>query len=927
MRLKKSPGDKGVAVFRVLLVEDNPGDARLIEEHLEGNSGVRFELAGRAGRLQDALELIDRGIADVVLLDLTLPDSHGRETFDKLHQHAPHLPVIVLSGLDDQELALQLVHEGAQDYLVKNEINHALLTRAMRYALERVNAEKALAHERDLLHTLLDHLPDRIYFKDQQSHFIQASQSLAKLHHLQGRMDVIGRSDFDFFAPEHARQAFEDEQRVMREGQPIINKLEEETWPDGHKTWAITSKLPLRDEHGKIIGTFGISRDITYLKRVEAALAEERDLLHTLLDHLPDRIYFKDEKSRFLRVSKSMVQMHRLKSAVELMGKTDFDLFTREHAQPAFEDEQRVMRTGKPITDKVEKETWADGHITWALTSKMPLRDKQGNIIGTFGLSRDITELKKIEAALAAERNLLNNLINNLPDRIFVKDTQARYVVSNAAHRAFLGVDAPEKVIGKRAEDFIPREIGEELTRADLAIMASGQPVIDQEESVAGADCRMRWHLATKVPLRDHEGKITGLVCITRDITEVKKIEAALAAERNLLHSLINNLPDRIYVKDTQARYLIDNTAQWKFMGAGKSEEMIGKRAEDLLPKEVGERLSRVDIEIMALGKAVINQEESLAGTDGKPRWHLATKVPLRDHEGKVTGLVCISRDITEQKLAEEKLKAANASLSEAVADLKKAHEDLRSVQMQLIEAEKLKSIGRLAAGVAHEVKNPLAIIIMAVDYLSQEKFAEGSNAPAILHDIADAVKRADLVIRGLLDFSAPKRLSMEEGDLNAIIRQSLRLVRGEMAKGKFHVVEELQPDLPRLHMDPIKIGQVFVNLFTNAVHAMKDGGTLTARTYSKQLTGVGPNVGDSRSESFRVGETIVVAEVEDTGHGIPEDKLTKVFEPFYTTKPTGEGSGLGLSVTKTIIDLHGGTISMHNKDTGGVKVVVTFRA
>jgi signal transduction histidine kinase len=140
-------------------------------------------------------------------------------------------------------------------------------------------------------------------------------------------------------------------------------------------------------------------------------------------------------------------------------------------------------------------------------------------------------------------------------------------------------------------------------------------------------------------------------------------------------------------------------------------------------------------------------------------------------------------------------------------------------------------------------------------------------------------------------------------------------------------VRRELQEDLPQLALDADKISQVFVNLFTNSIHAMSGGGTLTVRTYSKQLTGVGSNIADQRSESFRVGETIVVAEIDDTGPGIPEDKLAKVFEPFFTTKPTGQGTGLGLSVVKTIIDLHGGTIDLRNLPEGGARVTIMFQA
>jgi signal transduction histidine kinase len=189
---------------------------------------------------------------------------------------------------------------------------------------------------------------------------------------------------------------------------------------------------------------------------------------------------------------------------------------------------------------------------------------------------------------------------------------------------------------------------------------------------------------------------------------------------------------------------------------------------------------------------------------------------------------------------------------------------------------------------------------------------------------MADAVKRADGVIRGLLDFSAPKQLEVAPENLNAVIERSLTLVRGEI-KG-IEVFCDLDQALPLLKLDATKIGQVFINLFTNAIHAMPTGGLLTVRTYARQLIGVGSNIADSRSESFRVGETIVVAEIDDTGAGIPLEKLGKVFEPFFTTKPTGKGTGLGLSVVKTIVDLHGGTVEVCNKDSGGARVTLMFQ-
>src|SRR5208282_5735024 len=130
-------------------------------------------------------------------------------------------------------------------------------------------------------------------------------------------------------------------------------------------------------------------------KRAEEALIEERHLLRTLMDNLPDTIYFKDRESRFTRINKAHASLFGLNDPAQAVGKTDSDFFTGEHAQQAYADEQEIIRTGRPVLAKEEKETWPDGHATWASTTKMPLRDANGDFIGTFGISRDITERKQ----------------------------------------------------------------------------------------------------------------------------------------------------------------------------------------------------------------------------------------------------------------------------------------------------------------------------------------------------------------------------------------------------------------------------------------------------------------------------------------------------------------------------------------------------
>ncbi len=251
-----------------------------------------------------------------------------------------------------------------------------------------------------LLEALLANSLELIYFKDLQSRFVRYSRSLSLHFGLFDQDALKGKTDFETYDQDRARTAYEDEQRVIRTGEPLIGKLEPSTRADGQIRWFLTTKMPWRDARGEIIGTFGISKDVTALQEVEAKLAETGSLLDTLLENSPDCIYFKDRQSRFVHFSKAFAKLFNVADSNSLRGKSDFDFFTKDHAQPAYDDEQEIIRTGKPLIGKVEKETHPDSRVTWAMTTKMPWRDKAGNIIGTFGISKDVTCMKDSEAKL-----------------------------------------------------------------------------------------------------------------------------------------------------------------------------------------------------------------------------------------------------------------------------------------------------------------------------------------------------------------------------------------------------------------------------------------------------------------------------------------------------------------------------------------------
>ena len=325
--------------------------------------------------------------------------------------------------------------------------------------------------------------------------------------------------------------------------------------------------------------------------------------------------------------------------------------------------------------------------------------------------------------------------------------------------------------------------------------------------------------------------------------------------------------------------------------------------------------------------------EHRIIHKDGSVRWIRNTTVPRKDAHGRLVAYDGLVYDITERKQAEERLTRAHAELAanqevlkRTLEELRTANQELKETQLQLIQAARLESVGALAAGVAHEVKNPLQTILMGLDYLVPNCPSGNENMTMVLGDMREAVTRANTIIRGLLQLSAQTDFEMKSEDLNASVRRALNLVKAQVIASKVSVVRKLDTHLPLVKMDRGKIEQVFINLFINALQAMSSGGVLTVTTRAGQF-GESLEVNEVTFRQFRHGEKVVLAEVQDTGTGIAAVNLPKVFDPFFTTKPVGEGTGLGLSVVKKIVDFHGGGVDIQNAAPGGVVVTLILRA
>lgn len=259
--------------------------------------------------------------------------------------------------------------------------------------------------------------------------------------------------------------------------------------------------------------------------------------------------------------------------------------------------------------------------------------------------------------------------------------------------------------------------------------------------------------------------------------------------------------------------------------------------------------------------------------------------------------------------------------------ELIKTHKKLRETEAQLIHAEKMKVIGALASGVAHEVKNPLAVILYGVTYLEQHLQSPDDQVSLVMRNIKDAVHRADVIVNDLLDFSSLTRLNMKQEDVNQILDKSLQLIKHEIERKHIGVEKHLKDLLPVVEMDRQRIEQVLINLMLNAIQAMNKGGRLFLTTDVIKVQKGVPYGNDFIQGPFKPGEKIVVICVEDTGPGISDENLSKIFEPFFTTKRGLGGIGLGLAVSKNIMQIHDGYIHLENRMTGGAKALLAFKA
>ena len=390
------------------------------------SEGYRVDTA-ETGR--EAIQKSKAWFYNLALIDIKLPDMKGTELLKEMHESLPRMVKIMLTGYPDLENAIASVNLGADAYFVKPADPRRLLKVVEEKLREQEEAEEVT---REKLKRLFMDNPEAVAYTDQDFHVLDVNQSFVDLFGY-SPTEIKGKCINDVIVPEQEVNKAEMSDKKPVEGRGYFETIRKRK--DGSLVHVSILVAPIAVED-RLMGHVEFYKDITERKQMEEALAYERDLLHALMDNVPDAIYFKDRESRFTSVNKAHAQRMGVGDPEETVGKTDLDFYSEEFAKEAYEDEQRILKSGQPLVGKAEK-IEKGGQVRWVSATKVPIKDKDGKVTGLVGISRDITGLKQMEEELRLYSERLEELVkertrtNQALERANAELESYTYVVSH----------------------------------------------------------------------------------------------------------------------------------------------------------------------------------------------------------------------------------------------------------------------------------------------------------------------------------------------------------------------------------------------------------------------------------------------------------------------------------------------------------------
>jgi PAS domain S-box-containing protein len=486
----------------------------------------------------------------------------------------------------------------------------------------------------------------------------------------------------------------------------------------------------------------------------------------------------------------------------------------------------------------------------------------------------DTQHENRIKTHITSE--ILLTLVKNLPDLVFVKDKTGKFLFVNEAHMKVCGVDKPEDIIGKTDFDFFAEEMARDFFNEDQKTIQAGvvnagivEPIADETEGT-------RWLSTTKIPYRGQNGSIDGVIGFSRDVTFMVEAQK----ERRRLVSALNQVGDGIIVSDDRGIVEYVNSAFESIIGKD-AHKVLGEPC--VLIKPPHRQKTEMDREIWNAisGGESWRGEISLPSKEGTETVIDVTVTPVKNEKSEIINYIAIQKDITEKVSLEKRLR----------------------------EAQKMEAIGTLAGGIAHDFNN----ILMGILGYSDICIRKAGGDPLLtkyLMEIKKAGTRASELVDQILAFSRQKEEGIARLNVIPIVKESVKLLEAA-SPGSIDIELSYGPELWNIYADASQVHQIFMNLATNAIHAMeRDGGVLSFVLENTKL----PSGNDLGLTEGRY----VLVKVKDTGGGIATEVLEKIFEPYFTTKPQGKGSGMGLSMVHGIVESLGGRIDVESSPEEG---------
>jgi two-component system sensor kinase FixL len=661
-------------------------------------------------------------------------------------------------------------------------------------------------------------------------------------------------------------------------GKPVTYFENRYRCKDGSYKWLAWTAVPATVE-GLI---YAVARDSTKQKNIQCELVAQRDLLENILSNVPASIFWKDRNSVFLGVNEQFARDAGVQSPGELIGKSDYDLaWTKEEADFYRECDRKVMDSGEPMLNIEETQLQADGKEVNLLTNKVPLLDASGQVYGMLGIYIDITRRKQVEISLQKSEARLQTLFDSAIEFILVIDPEGkilkvnRYVYDQSGYKE-------DEVIGRNIKEFFSdaskdicdcnfpglRERG--YNRADVEFVCKDGRVIQMECS------------ATAVP--DENGDFTTFLIVQRDVTERKHAENALAISEQRFRTIFNSSYQFIGMLDTDGILLEANQTALD-LGRLKQEDVIGRPFWDTYwwrySTAVQDRL-KAAIGDASQGKEVGYEEDVLDG-NGKVRTINFTLKPVLDQQGKTVLIIPEGRDITGIKRAEEETEQHHKEMAHII---------------------RLSTAGEMASGMAHELNQPLTALLSycgtAVSLVNSMS-SPPQQLGEILKRATEQAHRAGDIIRHLREFVSKGNSHKELLEIDQVVRGIITFLKHEVQESD--VVVEFYPRCQsrKVEADKIQIDQVLINMVRNSLEAIGHAKISEGRVVLQ--TRLLPN------DSIEVTVT-------DNGPGIDAEMVGTIFHPFQTSKETG--MGIGLSLSRRIIEDHGGKLWMDKEYQNG---------